>query len=258
MFSDESHKVAIKPLVVWLALTAPLLPAVAEPSSQAELTHLVDCPTAGVVQKGKYAFALRFFAAGGVSGQLDAGALQRLTISVAYGGERILGDRAIDWYPRLEAGVRYRIVEESAAWPALVAGYETRGYGAYDGDRYEIKSKGLFLSLSKNYDSVLGQFGIHAGMNLTRETSDGDDDLSGWFGADKTVNDDLALLAEADLGRNGDGRPGSGLDHVLVNAGARLQLAPQLILSLFLKDLLTNCDAEHIERELSVRYTEEF
>ncbi len=235
-----------------------LLAAAAGAAQDIELTQLVDSPTAGLLGKGQYGFDLRLFAGGGVAGQVGAGALPRLAISVAYGGEGVLGNLPADWYPRLEAGIRYRLVEESAVWPAVVIGYDTQGYGAHRQGRYASKSKGLFGCTSKNYASVLGQFGLHAGINLTRETEDGDDDVSGWLGVDKSINEQLALVAEYDLGRNADGRSGSGLDHPLLHAGVRLSIAPQLTLALHLKDLLTQTDAPQFTRELSVHYVESF
>ena len=225
----------------------------------AELTRLIDSPTAGLVEKGKFAFDMRLFHEGGLMGQLSAGALKRLTIGVAYGGERIIGDRTIDWYPRLEAGVRYRIIEESQTWPALVIGYETQGYGAYAGRRYQVKSKGVFLSFSKNYLSSLGQFGVHGGMNLTREDADGDDDPSGWAGVDKSINEDLVLVGEYDLGLDDDGAAALGTGEGYLNAGARWAVSPQLTIGFYMKNLLGNGAANReASRELSVLYSEEF
>ena len=241
-----------------LLMASAWLPVAAHPQTRAELTRLIDCPTAGVIEKGKYELDLRLFDQGGLSGQLAVGAVKRLMISVAYGGEHLIGSSSVDWYPRLEAGVRYRIVQENTVWPAIVLGYETQGYGAHAGGRYEIKSRGAFVSLSKNYDSALGQFGVHGGVNMTRETEDGDDDLSGWLGVDKAVNDQLILIGEYDLGRSQDGRTGSGLGDALLNAGVRFAVAPQLSIAALFKDLLTTRRTEQITRELSVRYTEEF
>ena len=76
--------------------------------------------------------------------------MRRLSIGLSFGGEGIIGDGKVDWYPRVEAAVRYRFIEESTALPALTLGYETQGYGRFAGDRYQVKSKGVFFALSKN------------------------------------------------------------------------------------------------------------
>ncbi|MEW6750393.1 MAG: hypothetical protein AB1505_05380 [Candidatus Latescibacterota bacterium] len=225
----------------------------------AELTRLVDSPTAGLISKGRIGCHMRLFPEGGVMAEVAAGALRRLTIGVSYGGERVIGDRKIDWFPRLEAAVRYRAVEEGQRWPALVIGYETQGFGPFTRERYQVKSKGLFLAMSKNYLSALGQFGVHAGANLSREDVDGDGDPSGWVGVDKEVNGDLQLVGEYDLALNDNADGPSGLDEGYLNAGVRWTVAPPLAIGVYLKNLLGRGPGQpDISRELSVLYTEEF
>ena len=233
-----------------------------------QLTRLIDCPTAGLVEKGRFGVDLRLFPNGGVMGQLNAGVMRRLAIGISYGGAGIIGDDDIDWYPRVEAAVRYRVVEESAGWPAFLLGFETQGYGAYveAGERYQIKSKGLYLALSKNYLSAMGQFGIHGGLNMSRE--DGDDGgLSGWLGLDKTVNEELSVAAEYDfaLNDNDDDALGSGRGYL--NLGAQWSAVPNLSIGFMLKNVFGNGDDDRgtvggpdadMSRELSVRYTERF
>ena len=230
-------------------------PATAE---RAELTRLVDSPTAGLIEKGRYAVDMRLFAEGGVMGRLQAGALKRLSIGLSFGGERLIGEGDIDWYPRVEVTARYRVLEENQLWPALVLGYETQGYGYFAVGRYQVKSKGFYLALSKNYASGLGQFGIHAGANITRE--DGDDgDWSAWFGLDKSLNDELALIAEYDLARNDDALQARGADEGFLNVGARWGVASQLKIAAYLKNALSSGRFDpRASRELSVIYTEEF
>ena len=222
-------------------------------AERAELTRIVDSPTAGLVGKGYYAVGLRLFAGGGVFGQVQAGALKRLTIGLSFGGREVIGQGAIDWNPRVEVAARYRMIEESATWPAVVMGYETQGYGMYEEARYENKSKGFFVATSKNFTSSLGQFGVHAGVNKSRETVDGED-VSGWFGVDKGLNEDLTLLGEYELARNDES------DSVgYLNAGARWAVAPQLKVALLFKNLLQRGLGEpEPSRELTVIYTEEF
>lgn len=225
--------------------------------NRVEPVRLIDCPTAGLVGKGHFAVDLRFFPQGGVLGQLNAGVLNRLSIGLSFGGEQIIGDQEVKWYPRVEPAIRYRVIQESQALPALVLGYETQGYGAYRAGRYQIKSKGMFLVVSKNYTGPLGQFGVHGGLNLSRENSDKDGDLSGWLGLDKSINEELGLVAEYDLATNDNNHSALGSGDGYLNAGAHWSVVPNLSLSLLLKNLLGNGDAD-MSRELAVRYSEEF
>ena len=232
-----------------------VVPAAAE---RTELTRLVDSPTAGLIEKGRYAMDMRLFAEGGVMGRLQAGALKRLSIGLSFGGERLIGQGDVDWYPRVEVTARYRVLEENQTWPALVLGYETQGHGYYAAGRYQSKSKGFYLALSKNYASGLGQFGLHAGVNFTREDKD-DDDWSAWFGLDKSLNEELALIAEYDLARNDDALQARGADEGFLNVGARWGVASQLKVVVYLKNALRSGHFDpHASRELSVIYTEEF
>lgn len=230
-----------------------------------EPTRLVDSPTAGLIDKGRFAIDLRLFPDGGVLTQINAGVMRRLSIGLSYGGVNVVGDDAIDWHPRVEVAVRYRVIEESTGLPAITAGYETQGYGPYEGDvRYEVKSKGFFIAGSKNYISGFGQFGVHGGLNWSRERDDGDEDLSGWMGIDKTINEELAVVGEYDFAFNDNDATSLGSGRGYLNAGAYWSAVPNISIGFVFKNVLGNGNSDgsgpdpDLSRELSVRYSEEF
>ena len=64
--------------------------------AEGELVRLVDNPTAGLVDKGRFAVDMRMFPEGGLVGQLQAGIMRRLTIGLSFGGEGVIGNDAID------------------------------------------------------------------------------------------------------------------------------------------------------------------
>ncbi|MSR83316.1 MAG: hypothetical protein EXS58_10410 [Candidatus Latescibacteria bacterium] len=261
---SERSVIKYAAILLFLALGAPVgaqEEKVAE-QGRVEPVRLIDCPTAGLVGKGHFGVDLRFFPQGGVLGQLNAGVLDRLSIGLSFGGEQIIGDQDVNWYPRVEPAIRYRVIEEGQALPALVLGYETHGYGTYRTGRFQIKSKGVFLVASKNYTGPLGQFGVHGGLNLSRENSDMDGDLSGWVGLDKSINADLGLVGEYDLATNDNNHSVFGSGEGYLNLGTHWSVVPNLSLSLLLKNVLSNGGDEmhkaRMSRELAVRYTEEF
>ena len=224
--------------------------------------RLIDSPTAGLVDKGRFAADMRLFPNGGVTGQLSAGILRRLSIGISFGGTNIIGDDTIDWYPRVEPSIRYRVIEESSELPAATLGYETQGYGARHGKRYQVKSKGFFVAFSKNYASSFGQFGVHGGLNLSGEDGD-DSDLSGWAGIDKSINEELILLAEYDFALNDNEDESLGSGKGFLNAGAYWSAVPNISIGILLKNILGNGDGDKgpdpdMSREVSIRYTEEF
>ena len=227
-----------------------------------ELVRLVDSPTAGLVDKGRFAVDLRLFSGGGLMGQVDAGLLRRLSIGLAFGGEGVIGDADIEWYPKVEAAARYRLVEESTGMPALTVGYDTQGYGAHSHDRYQVRSRGIYLAGSKNYGSPLGQLGFHGGLHWSLQEDAGG--LSGWLGADKRLNEELFLIAEYDVARDSsDDSWAWNLGYV--NGGVHWSPIPSLRLGFLLKNLLQNGDrtgpggpSADLSREISVRYSETF
>lgn len=232
-------------LVLCLCLAAG--PAAAE---RAELTSLVDSPTAGLISKGHYAVSARLFADGGAVGHLQFGLLKRLNVGVSFGGEQLIGTGAIDWYPRVAGAARYRLLEEGYTWPALLLGYDGQGVGPYSSQRYQVEPKGFYVVLSKNYTSMLGELGIHAGANFEDV---GAGDWSAWFGFDKSLRF-VNLFAEYDLGHQNQDVEGGYL-----NVGGAWIVAPQLRVAYYLKNAL---ESDHFGsqsiRELSVTYRRKF
>ena len=270
------RKKQLNPIIKTGVVTTLMLCSVAWSQVDSELVRLVDCPTAGLISKGRYGIDMRLFPNGGVLGQIDAGVLKRISIGISFGGTQIIGDDAISWYPRVEASARYRVIEETQGLPALLFGYETQGFGAHQDNRYQIKSKGLYGAMSKNYMSGLGQFGVHGGVNLTRENGE-DGDLSGWLGIDKSINEELMIVGEYDfaINDNEDDSLGSGKGYL--NLGAYWSAVPNVSIGFLMKNILRNRDDDShsegvnlmtsqeqlaadpdISREISIRYTEVF
>ena len=222
-------------------------------SEFAELDRLVDCPTAGLLGKGRYAVGLRLFADGGVLTMVQAGVLKRLTIGLSFGGRHLIGRGDIDWQPRAEVATRYRFIEESETFPALAVGYESQGYGPFKSGSYENKPRGFFGVISKNYISTFGQFGLHLGANFSSDENV-ESGPRGWAGLDKRVNEDLSALLEYEL-------PLNDLDRSkgVINVGISWTLSSVLHIRIFGKDMLGDGKLYPDQsRELAVIYTENF
>jgi len=83
-----------------------------------EMTELIDCPTAGILQKGEVKFPINIFDQGGVSFGAGVGVLPKLMFGIQYGGEYIIGDSIPQWDSYPGVFVKYRIFDESPTLPA--------------------------------------------------------------------------------------------------------------------------------------------
>lgn len=202
-----------------------------------EPTSLIDKHTAGSLQKGSYSVNARLFGNGGLQNEIKVGISDRLMIGIGYGASGIIGRENIDWFNLPGAFISYRLFEENKAFPALSLGFDSQGYGAYDDklERFEVKSMGFYAVASKNY-IFLGNLGLHGGTNLSLENDDGDKEINFFGGIDKSLNNELTLLAEYDFGLN-DNKTNDGN---YLNAGLRWDLGNSFQIEFFLKDILKN------------------
>ena len=59
--------------------------------------YLVDMPTAGILHNGMIGMSVHFYEMSGVLMSLEAGAFNRLTFGLSYGGTNIIGTGPVDW-----------------------------------------------------------------------------------------------------------------------------------------------------------------
>ena len=88
---------------------------------------------------------------------------------------------------------------------------------------------------------------------------EGNDDknLDGFVGVDKSLNEELTVLLEYDLGTNDDGTLSVGRDRGYLNGAVHWTIANKLGIDILLKDLLNNRrDASSPSREIRITYTE--
>ena len=232
---------------IWTIITLVslmLVPALSK-GQDIQPRKLVDCPTAGLLPKGSFDLEVRAFSGGGLLAQTSVGLTDRLAMGLSFGGVNIIGAGKINWNPRPEAQIKYRLFEESPLWPAVAIGFDSQGYGSYSDslERYEIKSKGAYGVLSKNYHLWGRPLGFHLGANYSFEKKDGDDDLSFFLGLDKGLNEELSLVAEYDLALNDDRQNGVfGTGRGYLNMGIRWNIERRFFFELDLRNLTDNIE----------------
>jgi hypothetical protein len=225
--------------------------------------RLVDCPTAGLLPRASFDFDIRIYPKGGVIFGLDIGLMKRFQVGMSFGGENVIAEEDPDWNPRIEFSAKYRMINESWVFPALVLGFDSQGSGAFNDslDRYVYKSKGFYAVLSKGYAMGDIPFGLHGGVNYSLENRrDEDKDIALFFGADLRLGENLGVLAEYDLGTNDDkAQELFGKGYGYLNLGAQWIFSETLFLQFNLKNLLLNReDASTWGREFRIVYFESF
>jgi hypothetical protein len=209
--------------------------------AETEPRNLIDIPTAGMLRSGGKAFRVDFHRADGLEAAFHYGITDRLLFGLAYGGTRIIGTGPPEWNEVPGILVKIRVIEEGESFPALVLGFDSQGGEGYVGnaDRFTIKSPGLYVVLSKNYNAS-GFLGFHGGVNYSLERSDGDRDLNLFVGIDKTLGSFLSLIAEYNPGLNDNGPHSFGRGRGYLNAGIAASPGAGISIAFHFKDILGN------------------
>jgi hypothetical protein len=226
-----------------------------------EPTMLIDKPTAGLLKRGSYSVSSNFFQNGGVLVGISVGIFEPFTFGISYGGTNIIGPNKIDMNPLPGMNAKLRIVSESSVMPALAVGFDSQGKEPYlNADtlkRYTIKSPGVYIAASKNYE-ILGNLSIHGGLNKSLETDDGDKDLNMFVGAEKTIGRDISIMLEYDFAAN-DNNYTVGKGHGYLNFGFRWTWGKGLVVGFNLKNITKNQDNVNVgNRTLQIDYIGNF
>ena len=219
---------------------------------EAEPRYLVDVPTAGILRRGAVALDVNIFQDGGLLAGASAGLFNRIVLGLSYGASRLIGDDAAVANPGPGVGIKIRLIEEGASFPAIVLGFDSQGKEAYveDLDRYTVRSAGLYLVGSRNF-SFAGFLSLHGGINTSLET--GDKKLSFFLGAEKTVGSFISTVIEYNHASNEQGPLSKGRGYL--NIGLRWSLGVGLTLGVNLKDLTKNGDHVSIgNRTINLEY----
>ena len=230
-----------------------------------QFRYLIDAPAAGALQKGEYSFEVRIFSRGGVLVGFNVGLFSRFNMGILYGGTNIIGDsKTPEGNDEPGVEIRYRLLEEKMLLPALVLGYTNQGYGRFQenpatgNERYRYKSKGLYAALSKNYNLLGHEFGIHGGVNFNTSETEDDEGLNFYTGLNFALNEELLLIGEYDFGINDNTRDSFGRGDGYLHGAVRWAFSDKLIFQFNFKDILGNRrDSQTVEREIRIVYVQE-
>jgi hypothetical protein len=224
---------------------AAALCSVAVPAARADLKQSIDgarYPTAGIVADREYRLVIRAMPEscvlfGGLVGFKDV-----VHGGLFYGAFNIIdrGDPVFNDHVGFE--VRVRLINETQ-WPALAAGFDSQGWGAYDAalDRYERKSPGYYLVASKNWRSFLGDLSLTAGGDYSLESDHDDRSLDFFASGDWFIAQRVSILLDFDAALNDNDEDGVyGEGGTYLDLGVRVLLGDYVSLMLVFSDLTGN------------------
>ena len=232
----------MKKKCLWIILTCLIaVPVIHAQPGSLHLDMLLDMPVAHVLPPGGIDSELRMYHNGGLLATLSVGISDRFSLGVSYGCENIIGSGKANLNPLPCVHVKYVFFEEQFLTPALVVGFTSQGFGRYIQNlkRYAVKSKGLYVVISKN-TSFLGGLGIHVGINYSLENEDGDSDPCLFAGFHKRINDELVLLGEYDTAINDNHDNAIGAGKGYLNLGVRWSFVERFFIELTWKNVLEN------------------
>jgi len=247
-------------MVLLILLTADIvLPGRAD-AQLAEPLYAIDHPTAGLLQNGEYHLQGRLGPASSFLASLRLGFRNVFQIGASFGMQNVFERGDIEINDHIGFRLRLRLLEE-AETPALAAGFDSQGQGFYHEslERYDRKSPGFYVVLSKNYLLAVGYLSIHGGANYSLEKND-DDDPDLFLAADWEPIEGFSILLDADAALNdnieGDGFGGGG---IYLDVGIRLGYGDNLSLMLIFRDVTKNLeDSDGIGREFELVFVDIF
>ena len=230
-------------------------------------TSLVTVQSAGTLVRGSYAMQMRVQKGGGLTSSLSVGITDRFQFGLSFGSANLIGDDSLIWYPRPEANIKYRIIDETESMPGISIGLDTQGQGQYnDADslmRYDVKAMGLYAAASKNWVTPLGNLGVHMGTNYNfAEVNDGDKDVNYFFGFDIEFNPELSVIMEYNAALNENDMTAKTMSISrggYLNAAIRWTFVEHLHIEMDFNNLLFDEEkVDYFQRELKITYIEYF
>lgn len=220
----------------------------------------VDHPTAGLLEHGEYLFTGRVGPESSILVGVRIGFKSVVQIGTSFGVQKVFDRGDVDVNDKIGFQLRLRLIEESLA-PALAVGFDSQGRGFYreDEKRYDRKSPGFYLVLSKNYISPVGEFSLHGGMNYSTEDRD-DNDPNLFACGDWRLIEQLSLLLDVDTALNDNVDGGNfGKGGIYMDGAIRLDYGESLTFMLIFRDLTGNFGlTSGVGRELEISYWDSF
>ena len=239
-------------------IAAVLLAAVGAEAQLLEDLKVVSTPTAGLVGHGSYLFEGALAPENALLFGMGIGFYDRLMVGMSFGLQNFIGRGDIELNNLPGFLVRFRIIEEGLAGPAVAIGLDTQGEGYFidEDERYERKSLGAYAVLSRNFDALIN-IGLHGGINYSFEDRD-ERGVDIFAGSSFTIVRGLTLLLDytAAFDDNDPDVPTSRTKgRGYLDCGVRFDYGENLRIRFLFKDLFGNYIPESgVARSIEIVY----
>lgn len=224
--------------------------------------YIVDSPTAGILPHGGYILNGSIGPSSSLLFGVKVGFHDRLMLGASFGIQNFVGRGEIEINDKPGFEVRLRVIEEEIIGPALAIGIDTQGEDIYldDLERYERKSKGFYVVISRNY-RLIRDFSLHGGVNYSLERED-EEGVNFFAGTALELIPGFHLLLDYNAAIDDDDADNISArtrGRGYLDAGFRFDYRENLRIKLNFKDLLDNYIPESgIARSFEIFYVNYF
>jgi hypothetical protein len=226
-----------------------------------ELISLIDLPTAGMLPKGNFNLTFDVLPKGVLITKAELGIIKNFSLGLSFGASNLVGVGKLNWYRLPGFHVKLRIFTETRMVPSFLIGFNSQGKGEYykSENRYDIKSKGIYLASAKNF-KFLGYLSFHGIINTSLENEKVNENINFGIGLEKTIGPTVSFIAEYDFALNDNESNNFGRGNGYMNIGLRWSASYGLTIGFDLRNLLDNkrnSISDGIERALLIEYIRE-
>lgn len=223
-----------------------------------ETVRIIDMPNAGLISKNNFSVYTNFFQNGGMLAKFSFSPFSNFNFGLSMSGTEIIGKEDIQWQNLPGIQIKARIFDERLTTPAVTAGLETQGTGAYynAAKHFAVYSPGLYLALSKNFGWRFGEVAVHGGINYSFEPNASDKSVNFFAGTEISFTEYTSLCFEYNACKEKYfGLSNKNAD--LLNASLRANIFG-LTFEFIVRDILDNHKSLSGTRSVGIEYITRF
>ena len=255
----SKNRVILQVIILFLSCFSLLAQGSSGSKATYETRYIVDMPTAGVLPKSGFSVYSQFFTQGGMLIELAAAPFTNFNFGISYSGINIIGEGDIQFQKLPGVQIRWRLIDETKLFPAILIGLNTQGRGYFHKDyqRFQTLYPGIYGAVSKNFTWALGSLALHGGLNYSFENRDTKGIPDIWAGIEQSISSSTSINLEYNTNLDEDHKVMSTKG--LLNASIRMSFIKGLTFELIFRDLFNNTkNISGFERWLGLEFINNF